>query len=171
MGRYIERRMRVERGDRHSRRYEGMRREPNGINENYRDYNRPTREYRDYGYEEPYRERPNYYGYDYSTGGVESEYHEKVKRLIDKLERHDKFKKSKQEIISQARQMGATFKDYNEDEFLAVYYMLMSDYKADMLNSPQIYEIMAKEWLEDDDVAYSGEDKLFAYIDYIIEGC
>lgn len=170
MGRYIERRMRADRGDRHSRRYDERRREPYGVNEPYRDYGRSMRDYRDYNYEEPYRDRPNYYGYDYSTG-VESEYHDKVKRLIEKLERHDKFKKSKQDIISQARQMGATFKDYNEDEFLAVYYMLMSDYKAEMLNSPQIYEIMAKEWLEDDDAAYSGEDKLFAYIDCIIEGC
>lgn len=167
MGRYIDRKMRD---------YNSRGRERRGERYGSRNYERPyervyERSYNDYNTPRYYTEpQPMYYNYDYESRGMESEYHEKVKHLIDKLERYDKFKLSKQEILNQAKQMGAKFHNYNEDDFLAVYYMLMSDHKADMLNSPQIYEIMAKEWLEDDDVSYSGEDKLLAYIDCIIEG-
>ena len=134
--------------------------------EQYTEYNRPM-QFSGYGRVQPMRD--GMYP-DYNSGEMEREYHDKVEDLIHRLEKYDKFKLSKQDIISQAKQMGVSFNDYSEEDFLAVYYMMMSDYKADMLNSPQIYEIMAKEWLEDDDVAYRGEDKLYAYIDTIIEG-
>lgn len=140
--------------------------------EQYPEYNRPM-QFAGYGQVQPVRD--GMYPYppmypDYKSGDMEGEYREKIKDLTHRLEKYDKFKLPKQEVINQAKAMGASFKDYNEEDFIAVYYMLMSDYKMDILNNPQAYEKMAIDWLEDDDVAYTGCDKLCAYIDEIIEG-
>lgn len=123
-----------------------------------------------YDYNYPYM--PYDMRYDYSSGYAMSEddYEDLLKDKCKELKKYDKFNMSKEDVLAQARQMGFSFKDYDEEEFIVTYYMLMSDYKADMLNNPQIYMIMAKEWLEDDDSELQGGEKLYAYLTMIVEG-
>jgi hypothetical protein len=47
--------------------------------------------------------------------------------------------------------------------------MMMSDYKT-IANDPMAYIMMAKEWLEDDDVMVSPSEKLCIYLYKIIKG-
>lgn len=111
------------------------------------------------------------YGYDYASGDMEKEWEEEMEKWCKELKKHDKFgNMPKEEIIHQARQMGARFDDYNEKEFLTTYYMMMSDYKMDMLNSPQAYMILAKDFLEDKDSELKGSEKLCAYYYEVVKG-
>ncbi len=100
----------------------------------------------------------------------EKEWEEHLENWCKDLKRYDKFGMSKDEIISQARQMGVEFRNFTEKEFLTTYYMLMSDYTMDMLNSPQAYMIMAKDFLNDDDSYLKGGDKLCAYYYEVVKG-
>lgn len=128
---------------------------------------RPREDYRsgDYGMRD--------YGYDmndYDYASEDKEYREDLKEWCKKLKKHDKFGMPKEDIISQARQMGVKFDKFDEEEFLTTYYMMMSDYKMDMLNSPQAYMILAKQWLDDEDSELKGSEKLCAYLYEIVKG-
>lgn len=137
--------------------------------EHHREYNRPM-EYEMYGagvITSPYGR--DYAMRDYSDEDMEKEYHEDIKELIEKLKKHDRFGLSHDDIIKRAKQKGVSFTHYTEDEFVAVYYMMMSDYKT-IANDPMAYIHMAKEWLEDDDIKVSSSEKLCIYLYKIIKG-
>lgn len=137
--------------------------------EQYGERNRPM-EYEMYGVgtiSSPY-DRRDYRG-DYSSEDMEKEYHEDLKELIEKLKKHDRFGLPKEDIIKRAKQKGVTFSKYNEEEFIAVYYMMISDYKT-IANDPMAYIHLAKEWLEDDDIMVSPSEKLCIYLYKIIKG-
>ena len=106
---------------------------------------------------------------DYSDEDMEKEYHEDLKELTEKLKKKDRFGLPHEEIIKRAKQKGVNFSKYEEDEFVAVYYMMISDYKT-IANDPMTYIHLAKEWLEDDDVAVSPSEKLCIYLYKIIKG-
>lgn len=111
--------------------------------------------------------------YDYSSSNdmmSEEEYEDFLEDKCKELKRYDKFNMGKQEVLNQAKQMGINFNDFDEEEFIVTYYMMMSDYKEDMLNSPQIYMLLAKDWLEDKDSDLQGGEKLYAYLMLIVEG-
>ena len=112
----------------------------------------------------------NYPYYDYSSGKEDEDYKEDLKEWCSKLKKYDKFNLPKEEVLNQARTMGLKFNDYDEEEFLTTYYMLMSDYRADMLNNPQIYVIMARDFLEDEDSELKGGEKLCTYMYEIVMG-
>lgn len=156
-----------ERGGRY---YDGNRSMPMGERNNmdYKQYREPMRpmEFDIYGGIMPYSP----YYYDGSMGETEQEWEEDLDKWCRKLKKFDKFNMSKDEILSQASAMGVEFKDFTEKEYLATYYMLMSDYDMDMLNSPQAYMIMAKKFLEDYDSELVGGDKLCAYYYEVILG-
>lgn len=123
---------------------------------------------RDYGDYRDYRDYND--GNDMNMdGGSEKKYHEDIKRWTEKLKRKDRFKIPKEEVISNAKQMGVKFEDFSEDEFYAVYLMMVSDYKA-VANDFRSYLNMAKEWLEDDDIEVSPSEKLCIYFYEIVKG-
>lgn len=139
--------------------------------EHHREYNRPM-EYEMCGsgiITSPYGYGRDYAMRDYSDEDMEKEYHEDIKELTEKLKHHDKFNLPHDEIIRRAKQKGVNFSKYSEEEFVAVYYMMMSDYKT-IANDPMAYIHMAKEWLEDDDVKVSPSEKLCIYLYKIIKG-
>lgn len=86
-----------------------------------------------------------------------------------KLKHHDRFGMHKDQVIHNAKQMGVDFRDYNEKEFVVVYYMLMSDFPK-IANEPHTYISMAKEWLEDKDSMLKGSERLCAYYYEIVKG-
>lgn len=115
---------------------------------NYRDY----RDYRDYG------------SYD-----DEEMYYEDLERLEKKLKRKSRFDTTQKEVIEKAEQMNVKFEEYDEEEFYVVFLMLTTDFPK-VSNSIETYIEMAKQWLEDDDIAVSPSEKLCSYISYIIKG-
>lgn len=105
--------------------------------------------------------------YDYAMndyGMEEEEYKKELHKWTEKLKSKDRFRKEKNEIIQMARSMGAKFNKYNEDEFVAIYYMIVSDYRNELIPSAQQAILFAIDWLEDDDVAMKGSEKVCSYL-------
>ena len=107
----------------------------------------------DYGYD---------YNYDYASEDIEKEWKEHLKKWQEELKRYDRFNMPKDQVIQNGRQMGATFKDYNEDEFYTTYLMIVSDNKKS-ISDPHIAILQTQEWLEDEDSKLKGSEKLCAY--------
>lgn len=136
-----------------------------------RDYRRDY----DYDYDEPryrreeprhrYEERP--YKYEYED--LDKEYKSDLKEWIDKLKHKDKFRLNTPDIIHKAKSMGVKFEDYDELEFEATYYMLLSDF-GNVSNDPHTYLAMAKSFLEDDDIEVSPSEKVCIYFYKIVKG-
>lgn len=132
-----------------------------------------------YGYPAPRSKVVGYSRYDYASdypryderdyAEVDKEYHEDLEQWKHKLQKFDKFKLSTSEIINKAKQMGVKFDKYSELEYELVYYMLMSDHPS-ISNEPHRYLVMAKEWLEDDDIAVTPSEKLCSYYYCIVKG-
>ncbi len=150
------------------------------------DYRRYDRRYndeaydRDYEYDREHRRPMDYeiYGVggmrpmdsrDYAEDDMDKEYEEKLKEWIKKLKKKDRFSSSKDDIIRKAVSMDVKFDKFSEDEFYAVYLMMVSDFKH-VANDPHHYLAMAKEWLMDDDVELTGSDKVCAYLYTIVLG-
>lgn len=136
--------------------------------ERYGEYSRPM-EYEMYGYGVggmyPRHDR----GYDYASEDMEKEWKEDLKEWCEKLKKHDKFRHSKEQILQSAKQMNIMFKDFDEEEFMTTYYMMMSDY-PDIATNHQTYIVMAKDFLEDKDSELKGSDKLCAYYYEVVKG-
>lgn len=136
----------------------------------YRMY--PNEDYQREYIDDSYRYRGDYRGgrYDYHSEDDNEEYKTELKEKCKELERYDKFKLPKSEILEKAKQMGIKFDTFDEEELLFTYYMLMSDYDIDVLNSPHAYLAMASKFLNDKDAKLQGSEKLAAYIDVIVDG-
>lgn len=160
------------------------------------DYNDSARQSRDYGmgdehygqhrmYHQPMqmtgRYAIDYRGRDYNDyndyndydmrdyASEDEEYKKDLKEWTKKLKMKDKFGIPEKEIIEKAKQMGVKFKDYSEEEFVATYYMLMSDF-TNVSNDVHMYLTMAKSFLEDKDIAVSPSEKLCIYMYKIVKG-
>jgi hypothetical protein len=148
----------------------------------------------DYGYDSTERSRGDYRGYDrydgyderydrdyehdreyrrdyrdYAEDDMSKEYEEKLHEWIKKLKKKDRFGLSKDDVMKKAKSMSVNFDEFDENEFYAVYLMMVSDYKH-IGNDPHIYLAMAKDWLMDDDVKMRGSDKVCAYLYTIVLG-
>ena len=156
-----------------------------GSGSDYRMY--PNEDYQREYMDDSYRYRGDYRGSDYRgvdyhgdyRGGGRSDYHgedddeeykTELKEKCKELERYDKFKLPKNEILEKAKQMGIKFDKFDEEELLFTYYMMMSDYDIDVLNSPHVYLAMASKFLDDKDAKLQGTEKLAAYLDVIVDG-
>lgn len=147
------------------------------MDERYDYTERGGSDYRGYdrydGYDEAYDRDYEYdrkrYGRDYAEEDMDKEYEEKLKEWIKKLKKKDRFASSKDDIIRKAQSMDVKFDRFSEDEFYAVYLMMVSDFKH-VANDPHHYLAMAKEWLMDDDVELTGSDKVCAYLYTIVLG-
>lgn len=171
-------------GDRHyypeyDNRYDSKNRPYNIRNENYDRPNEQSREYaRDYGYDmrEDYRRRNYDMNYDYDTRrdyrrdmrdysdyDYDKDYHKDLDKWIEKLKRFDRFNLPKDQVLQVAKQMGVEFKDYDEEEFYAIYLMHLSDYPT-VSNDSRMYLNMAKSWLEDKDIKIEPSEKVCKYM-------
>ena len=132
---------------------------------------------RDYRYDDyPSGHEMYAYGYgqirpreDYSDGEIEKEYKEDLHEWIEKLKHKDRFKVPKEQLIKQAKNMGIHFEEYSEDEFYAIYLAMVSDYKT-VSNDYNTYIKLAKDFLEDDDMAVSPSEKVCIYLYEIVLG-
>lgn len=136
--------------------------------EHTREHTRPM-DYEMYGYGMGTIRPMHDYGYDYASEDMEKEWHEDLEEWCKKLKKHDIFNVPKEQLIQKAREMGVKFHDYNENEFVTTYYMMISDYK-NVSNDPHFYLVLAKQFLEDDDAELKGSDKLCAYYYEIVKG-
>lgn len=125
--------------------------------------------YRD-GYDSAMRDSRMDRNSDYGYEEKEKEFKHKIKEWTNKLKQQDIFNMPEHEVINQAKQMGVRFDKFDEQDYLATYYMLMSDLKLDSINSPQAYMILAKQWLEDKDSELKGAEKLYAYYCEVVKG-
>lgn len=122
-----------------------------------------------YGQIKP-RDEYDYRGYnDYSGDDVKKEYEEDLQEWIEKLKHKDRFKVPKDQVIKQAKNMGIHFMEYSEEEFYAIYLAMVSDYKT-ISNDYNNYIRMAKDFLEDDDMAVSPSEKVCIYLYEIVLG-
>lgn len=130
----------------------------------YGEFHRPM-EYEMYGQVRPY----DYEDYnDYAI--EEKDYKHKLHEWTEKLKHKDRFHKEKNEIIQMARSMGAKFNNYTEDEFVAVYYMTVSDIRNELISSPQSAVLYSIDWIEDEDPAMKGSEKVCSYLYYTVLG-
>jgi len=171
-------------GDRHyypeyDNRYDSKNRPYNIRNENYDRPNEQSREYpRDYGYDmrDDYRRRDYDMNYDYdmrrdyrrdmrdyADDDYDKDYHKDLEKWIEKLKRFDRFNLPKDQVLQVAKQMGVEFKDYDEEEFYAIYLMHLSDYPT-VSNDSRMYLNMAKSWLEDKDIKIEPSEKVCKYM-------
>ena len=135
------------------------------------------RDYADYNYDMryDYRGRGRDYGYDYAGDYGENLTKEELehwkKKLMKELEEKDKQFFSKENISNKAKQMGIEMKGYNEEELEVATLMVYTDYcKTLGTSNMDLYIRLAKDWLEDKDVAVKGGEKLAVYFDCIVEG-
>lgn len=113
---------------------------------------------------------PMYNDYRMDYDHMEKEYHEELKKWTEKLKQKDnRIRVNKDQIMRQAKNMNVRFEDYTEEEFYAVYLMMIADY-PNVTNDYNVYLTMAKNWLEDDDVKVKGSDKLCTYLYEIVLG-
>lgn len=94
-----------------------------------------------------------------------------TKKLMEEVDDKDKAFFSKETLKKKAEEMGVKFDKFIFEELLVTTLMMYTDYcktlgKANMA----LYISLAKDWLEDDDVAVKGAEKLATYYDYIVEG-
>lgn len=129
---------------------------------------------RDYGYDYNMRGGRDY-GYDYAGDYGETlstqELDHWSKKLMKELEDKDKQFFSKENLKKKAQEMGIKFDKFKEEEFIVAVLMMYTDYCKTLGSANMdIYLRLAKDWLEDDDVAVKGGEKLAVYHDCIVEG-
>ena len=147
----------------------------NNMNNSENDYRRNDRRMRgndyDYDDEEEMMEDEAYYDYadynDYSEEDMMKEYEEDLKKWTKKLMKKDKFKLPKKEVLKKAEEMNIEFEEFSEEEFYAIYLMLVSDY-PNIADNPHTYIVMAKQFLEDDDVNVDPSEKVCKYLYEIV---
>lgn len=137
-----------------------------GMGEDYARGGRGRGRGRDYGYD---------YNYDYAGDYGETLGKEEVahwsKKLMKEMEDKDKQFFTKENIMKKAKEMGVKFDKFSEDDFYITALMVYTDYcKTLGTANMDIYLRLAKDWLEDDDVAVKGGEKLAVYHDCIVEG-
>lgn len=123
----------------------------------YGDYNRGYGRDRDYGG----------YGMDYADED-ELKYYEK--KLSSQLDEKAKSMFKKDDVLEKAEKLGIKFEDYDEEEFYIVVLMMFTDFgKTIGTTNPDIYIRMAKNWLEDDDSNLQYSEKLYEYLEKIVD--
>ncbi len=138
--------------------------------------------YMDYGYDYNYdmgydyarrygrRDYGDYAG-DYGENLTKEELEHWKKKLMKEVDEKDKQYFSKEMISQKAKQMGMNFDKFSEEELELTTLMMYTDYcKTLGTSNMDLYVRLAKDWLEDKDVAVKGGEKLAVYHDCIVEG-
>lgn len=98
-----------------------------------------------------------------------NDYNEELEMWKSRLKAKDRFGINETELINKATTMGVKFENYTELEYLTTYYMLMNDFPS-LTNEPYTYLIMAKDWLEAENINVTPSEKLCIYYDKIVRG-
>ena len=132
---------------------------------------------RDYGYDMGYDMRGRYdYGYDYAGDYGENLTEEELehwkKKLMQEVDEKDKQFFNKETFSQRVKSMGIPVGDkFSEEELCLTTLMMLTDYKNTLgTSNMDLYVRLAKDWLEDKDVAVKGGEKLAVYHDCIVEG-
>lgn len=132
----------------------------------------PYYDYRgkDYRRERDYR---GDYRYDYAHGNdylSDDELMEWAKDLMEDVDPKDKGYFTKENIEQKAQMHGIKFDDdYTFSEFYVTALMAYTDHKDTVgTGNMDIFLLLAKDWLEDDDVEVQGGEKLATYYDEIV---
>lgn len=122
---------------------------------------------RDYNYD--YAKDYGGYGMDYAMDEEELKHFEK--KLKKQLDEKAKTMLEKNQVLDKAEKMDIDFEDYSEEEFYIVVLMMYTDFGKTLgATNPDVYIKMAKNWLEDDDSNLKYSDKLYEYLESIVEG-
>lgn len=97
----------------------------------------------------------------------DKEYEKDLHEWTERLRSKDRFGEDKYNIIMKARNMGAKFDEYTEEEFYVIYLMMVSDY-GQIAKEPHTFILMAKAFLEDDDIAVNPSEKVCKYLYEIV---
>ena len=128
------------------------------------DYGYDMRGRRDYGYD---------YGYDYGDYGEtlsEKELEHWNKKLMSQLDEREKQMFSKEAVIQRAKSMGAKMEGFGENELYTTCLMIFSDYKRSIGANLDLTIKLALDWLNDQDTAVKGAEKLAIYHDEVVMG-
>ena len=128
------------------------------------DYGRRGSRRRDYGYND-YDDDD--YESDYASG--EEEYKKELHKWISKLKQNDRFNINKEEIIKKAKEMQITFDEFSEDEFYAIYLLMLNMYK-NSFNDPHLYIKMAKDFLMYSDFKLNPSETVWVLLNDIVLG-
>ena len=79
-------------------------------------------------------------------------------------------KYTEQQAMDMAKRLNIKFDKFSEKSFWVALNMMFSDYYSVLGENPDIYARLAKAWLCDSDVAMTGDDKLYAYYCYVVDG-
>jgi hypothetical protein len=120
---------------------------------------------RDYGYDYGYDD----YG-DYGETLSEKELEHWNKKLMEQLDEREKQMFSKESVIQRAKSMGIKMEGFGEKELYTTVLMVISDYKKSIGDNLDLSIKIAVDWLQDQDAAYRGAEKLAMYKDYIVDG-
>ena len=105
---------------------------------------------------------------DYAMDEQELKYFEE--KLVKQLEPNARSMFDKQQVIQKAKTMGIKFDNYGEEEFYIVVLMMYTDFGKTLgAGSVDVYVRMAKDWLEDKDSNLKYSDKLFEYLEKIVD--
>lgn len=119
-----------------------------------------NRDYRGYDY--------GGYGMDYAMDEQELKYFEE--KLVKQLEPNTKTMFEKHNVLSKAKAMNINFDNYSENEFYVVVLMMFTDFGKTLgAGNVDVYVRMAKDWLEDKDSNLKYSDKLFEYLEKIVD--
>lgn len=116
------------------------------------------------------------YGYDYAGDYGESLTKEELehwkKKLMQEVDEKDKQFFNKETFSQRIKSMGMSVGDkFSEEELCLTTLMMLTDYKSTLgTSNMDLYVRLAKDWLEDKDVAVKGGEKLAVYHDCIVEG-
>lgn len=125
---------------------------------------------RDYGYDMRMDYGYRDYG-DYGETLSEEELEKWCHKLKSKLGDQERQIFSKEMISQKAKQMGKQMQGFGEKELEVATLMTYTDYKHTIgQNNVDMSIKLAFDWLNDDDVAVKGAEKLAVYYDCIVEG-
>ena len=111
--------------------------------------------------------------HDYSSSPylTERELEEWAERLLHSVDKEHRDMLNKEHIVKESETMDVHFDKYTKHEFYVTVLMMYTDFcKTLGKASISIYLRLAKDWLEDDDIAVKGSEKLAVYYDSIVEG-
>lgn len=122
---------------------------------------------------DPYEEEMRRYGYDFASGVEymsDKELHHKIKELMSEVEEKDKPMVKMENVIKRAKDLGVEFKKFSEEEFMATFLMVFTDYSKTLgtTNIDQ-YIRLAKDWLCDEDSSLKYGEKLAAYFMFVTD--
>ena len=122
---------------------------------------------RDYGYDMRYD-----YAGDYGENLTKEELEHWKKKLMQEVDEKDKQFFNKETFSQRVKSMGMPVGDkFSEEELCLTTLMMLTDYKNTLgTSNMDLYVRLAKDWLEDKDVAVKGGEKLAIYHDEIVMG-